>query len=624
MADVTSFTAERSQQIENAEIVSAEFTSDGTLHLIRRDETIISGGSVKSVIGESSGINFTLPPYSADRTGNTDCTDAIKNAIADLKDMGGSNLYVPYGIYKFDEAQIDPIPGLRILCDGYKVTTFLCSGAGSYLFNLDPVGLLVDHLEDFRLTGVTIDATGMDIFWGANMVRSQIYDNYFIQNSPGKAIMNISPDTGAYGQTYLAENYFSNKESIHGTGRTIEAWHLDMTGPAAANDNVWEGRGNKIWTGGDPGAYWFFLKGALSGSQGSNRNKFRDLIFELSGGCGGLMHIQNVRYIMLDHVSSEDLGDHVIPGPLFLFDSVSPGPGPGCNNIKIRNYSRPSGTQVDAAHPDFKFDADCKNITIDPVSGTYIDFSGCEGPVTIQGSVDNAHIYNPPTSKFRCPGAAPQTSIPNTANTTSSASKVHAGYGVTFTPTGTGLVRVLATASFYTQSTTTTGAAGLRYGTGTPPPQSYEATVASGTVAGVAGSALFTATGSTYALNDPVYVSGDTQPGNFVQSTIYYVIPVGTGTFGLAASQNGAPIAYSSAGTVVKTGTPATGTTINRDHNIRAAGNAAGAGPTIFLGTVQLVPGVQAWFDFVISTTTPTSHMNAGNPTFLIEELAQN
>jgi hypothetical protein len=351
--------------------------SDDVLPIVDvHDFTQAGTGSTKKItvanlIAVATGLSVTNPTYAggADPTGAADSTAAFQAAINALP-AGGGTVTVPPGTYKCNTGQLTVVSGLHLVAPGgYGATTINCTAGGAYLFNLDPPGYSTSvHVEDLLITGLTINATGLDIFWGANIVRSRIVGNCLIQNSNGFAVMNVTQTTGTNGVTYLAENEFANKELIGGATRTIEAWHIDCSGTGLrCNDNWWHGGGSKIFssTGGDTSQYWLKLIGDTAGQFGSRNNRFSKLVFEIPNGTGGFIHLQNTTGDVLDDITSEDLSTSAVGNALILLDTNGSG---GCQGITIRNYSRRGGTLISNSLPDVKLDANATQITIDSPS----------------------------------------------------------------------------------------------------------------------------------------------------------------------------------------------------------------------------------------------------------------
>lgn len=362
--------------------------------------TVNHGVSARDYYSRRAVKNVCAYPYLADNTGGNDPSTAFQNAVADLSAAGGGTLYGPPGTYNFLAGKIPAATGVKIIFDGFDSTTFNFTGSGTtpYLFNMDPPGYSgTVHVEDFELHGVTINATGGDIFWGSNCVRCKITGNYLHPQSNGFAIWNVQNGTGTNNVGYMAENVFNNKEEIGGTARTIEAWHLDFsyTGSLAANDNKWIGHGSKIWPSvqGQTSAFWLKLIGSGTGTTGSRNNRFQDLLFECSGSpsaaSGGFIHLQNTTGCIIEGISSEDLtGGTVGTNPMILLDGV--GAGDGCSGITIRNYSRRGGPATGTVI-DIQLNANCTQIEINSPSlysggqPLYVDLQGATN-VALTGS----------------------------------------------------------------------------------------------------------------------------------------------------------------------------------------------------------------------------------------------
>lgn len=396
---------------------------------------------------------YSVLTYGADNSGVSDSTTAFSSCIADISAAGGGEMHLPAGTYKVNTAQLPVCTGLRIVGDGYQCTTVTCvfSGAGGYLFNCDPPGYSTSvHVEDFQLTGVTLDVTNADIFWGANLVRARFEHYQFIQRSAGNAIMNISSSTGTNNAGYLAECYFAGKEMVYGNPRTIEAWHLDWSATSLrGNDNTWERGHGKIWptVGGDTSMYWMKVIGDSSGQTGSRHNTVRGLVFELSGvsnagACGGLIHLLNTTNWLIDNISSEDLSTGTVGNPLILCNtSGSPG---GCQAIQIRGYSRRGGSNVNATNPDIKLDGNCSGIVIDSPQQT----SGGAALVVDLGGAANVGLTGawPLTTNIlnEAPPGPYQTWMP--ASTPQPEDLSYAGWSFDPAPLGTAAGTALTTA----------------------------------------------------------------------------------------------------------------------------------------------------------------------------------
>jgi hypothetical protein len=372
---------------------------------IRGDDgtAAVSHGVGATVVHGVSARDFQKHPmvenvltYGADPTGVADSTTAFQDAINALPSNPGSFpcggvVYVPAGTYTCNTGQINVVAGLHLIGDGYQNTKINITGGGSgYLFNLDPPSYSsTNHVEDLVISGFTINATGADIYWGANIVRSKIVNNYHVQNSNANAVMNVSQSTGSHGTTYLAENEFANKELINGNARTIEAWHIDCSGTGLrCNDNVWHNGGSKIWP--PTNGYWLKLIGDASGSQGSRKNKFRDLIFECASGAGGFLDLRNVGDVLIDTLSSEDLASATPLSPLINIGTNGTG---GSTGVLIKNYSRRAGV-LNSSVPDIKCDSNTVKLTIDSPD----EQSGGNGLIFDLGNASNVTLTGLPAS----------------------------------------------------------------------------------------------------------------------------------------------------------------------------------------------------------------------------------
>lgn len=443
------------------------------------------------------GINILDSRFGADPTGSLDSTSALISAISALPSTGGV-VKIPGLIpgtstpatYRMDAGKINNLKsGVHIQGDGYGCATITCDGSGQtgapYLFNGDPLGYdSTTHLEDVVISGLTVSCTSADMMWGANFVRSHFEYNFLKANSNGYGLWNVSQATGQAGlnngTTYLAECTFRNTEKIGGSARTTEAYHLDFSGSGLrCNDNRWEKGSGKIWPSlnGDTAQYWMKLTGDAAGSLGSKHNTWDGLIFELSSGVGGLIHLLQCDIVNIFNISSEDLSTtNPVGQPLLLFNTVSGG-AEGCQRVTVRDYSRRSGTNVSNTVPDMKFDSHCDQVVIDAPRQSS---GGTQLTIDLQGAT-NVKLRNMPTSYtllnasgsgLGAPAAAPAGFTPADPTGTASATQVMMGLGstCTYTPAGTG--KVLVTVTGTCQATGATNAAisvGCRRGTGTAP-----------------------------------------------------------------------------------------------------------------------------------------------------------
>jgi hypothetical protein len=420
--------------------------------------------------------------YGADPTGVADSTAAFAAARTAAKAAGGLDVYIPAGTYTVNTAQLSACTGLHLIGAGWEITTINCTAGGSYFMNLDPSDYSGSNVEDFQMTGLTVNATGMDIFWGSNIERCRITGNRLIQNSAGNAIMNVSISTGSLGTTLMQESVFGNQEYVGGTTRTIPAWNLDFSGAGgqACNDCLWDYAGYKIFssgqsgitaTNGDTSQYWWRLKGAAAGSFGSRGNRVQHCVFELRNGTGGLIQAQNIYHLTLDGIKSEDLGANTVGNPLVQMGTVSGGTD-GSHNVVIRNYARRGGSAVSNSVPDIKLDQYSNQVTIDSPGQSS---GGAALIVDYQGALNVAKTgaWPPSYTELNTTGALPVRAgfKPSDPASTVSTTLVTMGLGSTcaFTPGATGKVLVTVAGVF----TTATGSVNMtiagRYGTGTAP-----------------------------------------------------------------------------------------------------------------------------------------------------------
>jgi hypothetical protein len=273
----------------------------------------------------------------ADPSGAKDSTTAFQTAIG-----AGLPIYVPPGSYKCNNGPLVAAPWMRIFGNSYGTTTISASGAP--LFNMDNAN---GKLEGVEIDHLTLSATGGDIFWGANIVRSSVHHCFLVQHSAANAIWNCQASAGL-GQTYMAEcQFYFNREYEYGATRSINAWYLNGKGPFNINDNWWFG--NVCFNqGGDQGYFWYRIIGAATG-QGSRNNRFQKLTFEYPQG--GMIKLESTTGDVIEDVTNEDLTGLSVGNPMISIATAS-GNSSGCSGIAIRSYSRrlgPSNAITDIA-----------------------------------------------------------------------------------------------------------------------------------------------------------------------------------------------------------------------------------------------------------------------------------
>lgn len=233
-------------------------------------------------------------------------------------------------------ANISPKTFTRLLGSGKNITT-LKNTPGQPLFSCDTANGKLDSLE---ISNMTIDCTGGDIFFGANMVRADIHHCWLIQRSAGNAIFNCSAATGL-GQTYLAEcDFHHNREYVFGTPRTIEAWHLDMEGVNAANDNHW--RLSTLFNQDhDTAKYYHRIIGNAGATPGSKGNTFEDLTYEFP--TGGMIRLEGVSDCCILQCTNEDLAALTTTTTPLISIGTTAGGAPS-QFVRVANYMRRAGS----------------------------------------------------------------------------------------------------------------------------------------------------------------------------------------------------------------------------------------------------------------------------------------
>jgi len=272
----------------------------------------------------------------ADPTGKTDSTAVFQAAINNTPTFP---VYVPAGTY-LCSGTLTPVPGMRLFGDSCETTT-ITTNSGNPLFNMDPGSLGASNMENIEIDHLTLSsgASGGDIFWGSNTVRSSVHDCHLIQRNPASAIWHVGATTGA-GNTYMAEcDFYFNKEMVYGNPRSTSAWNLspNPNGGLRFNDNQWT-RNVCFNVDKDPSQTWYRLVGDLKpGEQGGNNNRFQKITFEFP--TGGMIHLESTTGDVIEDVTSEDLTTLTVGNPLIQLGTAS-GNNVGCSGIAIRDYSR--------------------------------------------------------------------------------------------------------------------------------------------------------------------------------------------------------------------------------------------------------------------------------------------
>lgn len=313
--------------------------------------SVLRSPTAEAVTSDESWTNVV--DLGADPSGAADSTSAFQTAIND-----GLPIYVPPGTFKCNQGPLVVPSWMRIFGNSYGTTTISTSGA--HLFNMDNSD---GKLEGVEIDHVTLNATGGNIFHGANIVRSSVHHCALVQNSAGNSVWNLSASTGL-GTTYMAEcSFYFNKETVFGSSRTINAWFLNGNGPMSINDNWWFG--NVCFNQDkDTSQFWYRLIGATSG-QGSRNNRFEKITFEYP--TGGMIKLESSTGDLIHDVTNEDLASLVVGNPMISVTTAA-GNTSGCSGITIRNYSRRGGNNNNNGITDIKLDANAVQVMIDTPS----------------------------------------------------------------------------------------------------------------------------------------------------------------------------------------------------------------------------------------------------------------
>lgn len=372
----------------------------------------VPGATAGQVLTSDGSGNVTPQPFpaafysvvsfgGADYNGGTDATIAFVNTFAKAKaalGFGALSVYVDPGTYKCNNG-IPYVDGIELAGSGYESTTITCNGSGKYLLNMDPAGTTSStvHLRNVRIHGLTLTATsGAAIFWGANWVRSYVWDCQ-LNADPTSRIMYVSKDTGQTntsgspdhsGNTYMAEVTFWNcLANLTGSGaRSAPAFDMQPDGALRFNDNRFLNLVCWNFTL-DTTQYYFSLRN-VNGPQGSRNNYFEDILFEQP--TGGAIFIGSSSGDVVSNCSMEDLASlSVTTNPLVSF-GTTPGNSVSCTGMSVVNYSRRGGTS--AGIVDVGLDSGCASVTLDSLTqvggGTTltVDLGSCTGPVDLTGS----------------------------------------------------------------------------------------------------------------------------------------------------------------------------------------------------------------------------------------------
>jgi Pectate lyase superfamily protein len=394
----------------------------------------------------------------ADPTGTDDSTAAFQDAISALP-SGGGTITVPPGTYKINTGALAPVSGLRLTGAGSGVTT-LVSTANSI------ISAGASQVTGFELDHLTLEATGSDIFTGANCVGWHVHDCAFIQNSAGNAIWNAAT------VSLMIECVFErNTEKVYGATRTIDAWYLSSDSNST-NVNACTWRDNVCTNeNADASAYWYHVIGT-TGSTLNRQNIFRNIVFEHN--YGGMIHLESAGQSLIELCIDWDTSNDVEQDLIKLTTNA----GTPVTNT-VRQCGAVSATLAGGVST-ISTDSGC--------TGTVIESPLPSSVISLNGSAHNTLLGMPGTYTLNLGGAtfadsyanakapaAPLTSTPTAPTGTASTTLVMMGLGTnatgtpwSCTPQSSGNVLVLVSGE-----TSNTGAHnqtyGGRYGTGTAP-----------------------------------------------------------------------------------------------------------------------------------------------------------
>ncbi len=294
-----------------------------------------------SVKGQLDWTNVTLPPFNADPTGLADSTSAVIAATA-----AGAPVYFPAGTYLLNPALLTIAQGMAWIGDGYAKTTLTFTSP----LSMQPAA----QVNDMEIAGLTIQATGVDLFQGANIARLHLHDCALIQNSAGNSIWN------APALVAMIECRFErNKETVKGAIRTAPAWSLTGTGGGQVNQSIWR---DEVCFNNDNDAsqYWYVLDAANAGGQTHAANTFQNIVFEHP--MGGQIKLLSCTGTTLSNCVCWDLTANVASSLIYIGKDAA-NPTPSQHNYLVMVNRR--GGNFALGQSDIQLESTCLQTTID-------------------------------------------------------------------------------------------------------------------------------------------------------------------------------------------------------------------------------------------------------------------
>ncbi len=256
--------------------------------------------------------------------------------------------------------------------------TLVCDPPGATLVTTTASAMVsaAAQVTGFEIAGVTFDATGCDIFSGANCVRWHVHDCGFIQRSAGNAIWN------APAVTLMIECRFErNTEQVYGAARTIPAWQL-VSPSSTQQVNACSWRDSVCFNrGADASQYWYHLVNTGNINIG---NTFTNCVFE--NPLGGMISLESAKNFEVDSCMGWDFTGTVANHLISVTKNAT---GNASYGGLIRNSGRATGGVTFAASiTDTHFDANCDSmLVLSPVGAAsqypVIDVGTSTGTVVI-------------------------------------------------------------------------------------------------------------------------------------------------------------------------------------------------------------------------------------------------
>lgn len=384
----------------------------------------VSGFTIQQVLTEGglqqlSRVDWlnVVTMFGADPTGTNDSTTAIQNAINSL--TNGGTVYFPSGAYKISTS-LTLLSGVRLTGSG-SVSAGIFSTASSII---NAGSSLTDRVE---IDHLYLEATGSDVFSGANISRWTVHDCILIENSAGNAIWNAAT------VGLMIECVFErNEEFVYGSTRTIAAWSLNSNSNSnQVNHNTW--RNNVHWNkNADATQYWHQVISSGSSTQNVG-NTWRGNVYE--NPLGGMINLKSGTRTVIEDCLAYDTTANVANNLIYLQEYTG-NAQPSTDSVIIASGRASTSTTFGAGIGDIAVDVNTtQTVIIAPVKQAVINLNGATGVKLIGLSASSTVNGNTSTAAMH---AAAGTSPPSpvvTAGPTNECGTVTFGTG-TATTTG--------------------------------------------------------------------------------------------------------------------------------------------------------------------------------------------